>query len=219
MPMLERDRGPVSTAPERARFVLAEKALPWTSHPVDPMAGARHAPAFGARPSFAVAMFDVVAAAAIANFAVRVDFVAGEAAAVPAAAAWTFPGFTSTIRYATSDALRSLRAIQQPLGRPAATFAAMNPIRKSAAWWDLPQDDRRAIFEETSHHTAIGLEYLPPIARQLHHCRDLGEMFDFATWFEYAAVHEAAFDYLLARLRATREWAYVEREVDIRLEG
>ena len=79
-------------------------------------------------------------------------------------------------------------------------------------------EDRRAIFEETSRHTAIGLEYLPAIARRLHHCRDIGEPFDFLTWFEFAPQHAAAFDELVARLRATPEWDFVEREVDIRLE-
>jgi len=45
----------------------------------------------------------------------------------------------------------------------------------------LTQDERRAVFEEQSHHTAIGLKYLPATARRLHHCRDLGteEPFDF----------------------------------------
>jgi len=103
------------------------------------------------------------------------------------------------------------------LGRPAATLAALIPIKKSARWWELAQDERRAIFEETSQHTAIGLEYLPAIARRLHHSRDLGEPFDFLTWFEFAPEHAAAFDKLVARLRATPEWKYVEREVDIRL--
>ena len=43
------------------------------------------------------------------------------------------------------------------------------------------------------------------------------EPFDFLTWFEFAPEHTTAFNQLLARLRATKEWAYVEREVDIRL--
>jgi hypothetical protein len=43
--------------------------------------------------------------------------------------------------------------------------------RPEATWWDLAQDKRRAIFEETSHPTAIGLKYLPSIARRLHHAR------------------------------------------------
>lgn len=81
----------------------------------------------------------------------------------------------------------------------------------------MSQDERRAVFEARSHHTEIGLAYLPQIARQLHHSRDLGEPFDFLTWFEFAPEHTPAFDKLLAQLRASEEWAYVEREIDIRL--
>lgn len=44
-----------------------------------------------------------------------------------------------------------------------------------------------------------------------------GEPFDFLTWFEFAPEHESEFNTLLVQLRATKEWSYVEREVDIRL--
>lgn len=130
---------------------------------------------------------------------------------------WAIRTVVSNIRYANTEEVMALRAMQPGLARPEARAAAMIPIRKSAAWWDLPQDRRRAIFEETSHHTRIGMDYLPQVARRLHHCRDLGEPFDFVTWFEFAPEHEALFDDLLARLRATEEWRYVEREVDVRL--
>ena len=60
------------------------------------------------------------------------------------------------------------------------------------------------------------MSYLPAIARRLHHARDLGEPFDFLTWFEYAPEHADAFEALVAELRASEEWRYVEREVDIR---
>lgn len=75
------------------------------------------------------------------------------------------------------------------------------------------------MFGAQSRHTEIGLCYLPAIARRLHHCRDLGEdqPFDFVTWFEFAPAHASAFDDLLAALRASPEWAFVDREVDIRL--
>jgi hypothetical protein len=63
----------------------------------------------------------------------------------------------------------------------------------------------------------MGLEYLPRIARRLHHSRDLGEPFDFLTWLEFAPEHEPAFDELVARLRASEEWSYFDREVDVRL--
>ena len=130
---------------------------------------------------------------------------------------WSLQGFTSNVRYATGDEIKTLKAIQPALGRPEATCAALIPIKKSAQWWDLAQDARRAIFEETSQHNAIGLTYLPAIARRLHHSRDLGEPFDFLTWFEFTPEHTLQFNELLAKLRATPEWTYVEREVDIRL--
>jgi chlorite dismutase len=100
--------------------------------------------------------------------------------------------------------------------RPQATRAALIPIRKTAAWWDLAQGERRAIFEEQSHHIGIGMQYLPAVARRLHHSRELGEPFDFLTWFEYAPEHADAFEELVRRLRSTAECRYLEREVDIR---
>ncbi|MDP3546569.1 MAG: chlorite dismutase family protein [Phreatobacter sp.] len=131
---------------------------------------------------------------------------------------WTLTGTTSNTRYATRAESNALTARQQGLGRPEATRAALIPIRKSAAWWALAQDERRAIFEERSRHTAIGMDYLPQVARRLHHCRDLGGPFDFLTWFEYAPDDESAFEHMVARLRVTEEWRFVEAEVDLRLE-
>jgi chlorite dismutase len=131
--------------------------------------------------------------------------------------AWVLQGLTSNIRYADRNEINALKAIQPDLGRPEAVCAVLIPLKKSAEWWNMSQDERRSIFEEQSHHTAIGLEYLPAVARRLHHCRDLGEEFDFLTWFEFAPEHSAAFDELLVRLRASKEWTFVEREVEIRL--
>jgi chlorite dismutase len=130
---------------------------------------------------------------------------------------WVLRGVAGHARYVERRENEALVAVQPPLSRPEATRAALLPIKKSEAWWDLPQDERRRIFEERSHHIELGLKYLPAVARRLHHCRDLGEPFDFLTWFEYAPEHEALFEELLVKLRATEEWNYVEREVDVRL--
>jgi chlorite dismutase len=130
---------------------------------------------------------------------------------------WTLRGRTSNSRYTGRDEQEKLSARQAGLGRPQATRAALIPITKSPAWWALAQDERRELLEETSHHIAIGMKYLPAVARRLHHGRDLDEPFDFLTWFEYAPQDAPAFEELVARLRATPEWDYVEREVDIRL--
>lgn len=137
--------------------------------------------------------------------------------APPPAGAWNLRGVVSSLRYTTAAERAALVAKQQGLGRPAARHAALIPIRKSAAWWALAQDERRAIMEERSRHNAVGMEYLPAVARRLHHCRDLGEPWDFLTWFEYAPEDEAAFDELLARLRASEEWNWVEAEFEVRL--
>ena len=130
--------------------------------------------------------------------------------------AWMLHGVRSHDRYAEVAEKVRLAAIQEGLGRRESLLAALIPIKKTEAWWALAQDERRALFEARSHHIAIGLEYLPAIARRLYHCRDVGGPFDFLTWFEFAPRDAGAFDELLGRLRETEEWSYVEREVEIR---
>ena len=135
------------------------------------------------------------------------------------AGGWSLRGVTSHERYVTRDEKARLAASQPPIGRPEATAAAFIPIRKSAEWWALTQEERRAVFEESSAHIRIGQDYLPAIARRLHHCRDFAEdsPFDFLTWFEFVPADGVAFDELLHRLRETPEWRFVERVVELRL--
>jgi len=134
-------------------------------------------------------------------------------------AAWVIGGMTSNLRYTHASEKRVLDATPSVLGRPAATYAALIPITKSAAWWGMAQDERRAVIEDKSRHIAIGSDYLSVVSRQLVHCRDqAGAMFDFLTWFEFAPADEGRFDELLGKLRASPEWAFVEREVELRLE-
>lgn len=149
----------------------------------------------------------------------RLNIVTGAVPQVPEGARWLLRGLTSNERYVTRLEKEQLVAKQPALGRSQATCAALIPIRKTVSWWALAQDERRRIFEESSKHVKTGLRYLPAVARRLHHCRDLGENepFDFLTWFEYAPSDSPAFDELVAELRATEEWAYVDREVDIRV--
>lgn len=144
----------------------------------------------------------------------------GDVATVPHGAQWVLHGATANVRYTTSAERAQLEARQVALGRPEATYGALIPIRKSAAWWALAQDERRAIFEERSRHTTVGLKYLPAIARRLHHRRDLStaEPFDFVTLFDYPETDASAFEDLVAALRDSEEWKFVEREVDIRFE-
>ena len=170
----------------------------------------------GATGEWRVTSMATVAGAALAAVP-RLQIVAGTPTV--AGPAWVLRGITSNERYVTRSEKDSLQAKKEGLGRPASACAALIPIKKSPEWWSLPQDERRKIFEEQSAHVQIGLGFLPAIARRLYHCRDLGpdEPFDFLTWFEYAPAETAAFDDLVARLRASPEWKFVCREVDIRM--
>lgn len=145
----------------------------------------------------------------------RLDVVEADRSFVPGE--WVLHGVTSNERYVERAERDALVGRQAPVGRATATAGALIPIRKSSAWWDLTQDERRCILEERSSHIATGLEYLPAVARRLHHSRDLGGPFDFLTWFEFSPKDTGAFDDLVGRLRATEEWEYVEHEVDIRV--
>ncbi len=149
----------------------------------------------------------------------RIDVIAGISAEAPDEAVWSLCGVTTNDRYTTRSEKAELISRQAPIGRPEATSAALILLRKNAEWWAMSQDERRTILEENSHHIAIGLRYLPGVARRLLHCRDLGfdAPFDFIGLLDYAPAYEMAFDEMLGQLRATKEWTFMEREVDIRL--
>ena len=147
----------------------------------------------------------------------RLEILEGVNPAVLHDGSWILRGVTSNTRYTHRSEVNALTASQLGLGQPKATRAGLIPIRKTPEWWDLAQDERRAIFEEQSRHISIGMEYLPAVARRLHHSRELGEPFDFLTWFEFAPEHAKDFERMVDRLRRTAEWRYVEREIDIRL--
>jgi Chlorite dismutase len=149
--------------------------------------------------------------------ALRLNVIEGRDASERPPAVWTLLGATSNTRYTTRDEVSQLTAKQAGLTRSSATRAALIPIRKTESWWAMAQDERRAVFEEQSRHIAIGLRYLPGVARHLRHSREFGEPFDFLTWFEYVPEDSVALDELLQSLRATTEWNFVDREVDIRL--
>ncbi|MEY4270979.1 MAG: hypothetical protein RLZZ58_2195 [Pseudomonadota bacterium] len=142
------------------------------------------------------------------------DFLTKSHDPLHAGASWSLSGTASSLRYTTADERAQLIAANEGADDICRDCAVLIPIRKSERWWALAQDERRDIYAR-SHHMEIGLDYLPAIARQLFHCRDLGGDFDFLTWFEFSKVAEPAFSALLERLRATPEWAFVAHETEI----
>jgi hypothetical protein len=231
-PNPEPDQPTAAQAPSRRGFVAGALALGGAAAAVG-MPASAHAAADKKGPPVNPRLFSfvggktgswsVVSARAVVGDALpaveRLDIVTGAVPAMPEGGKWVLRGVTSNARYVTRAEQDQLAKKQAALGRRAATQAALIPIRKSAKWWALTQDERRAIFEAQSKHIAVGLKYLPAVARRLHHCRDLGESepFDFLTLFDYAKADAASFDELLAALRASEEWKFVEREIDIRL--
>src|SRR5215471_4071948 len=147
----------------------------------------------------------------------RLSIFEGNQASTLEGSIWLLRGVPSYERYVNKIERYALVVQQAELGRLEAIQAALIPIKKSTAWWELTQEERRAIFAERSHHITIGLKYVARIARRLYHGYDLGEPFDFLTWFEYTSTDAGAFEELVGSLRKTEEWTYVEREVDIRL--
>jgi chlorite dismutase len=103
------------------------------------------------------------------------------------------------------------------------TVAVIIPIRKSAAWWALPHDERNAYFHKKGDmpgHIAIGAKYAERIYRKLYHTRYAVETtdHDFITYFEFERKHTDDFQSLLSQLRDPKrnpEWDFVDREYEI----
>jgi hypothetical protein len=116
---------------------------------------------------------------------------------------------------------RSRGPIEEP-----GTVCVMIPIAKSAAWWQLPVEERTASFQrgaEHHQHVAIGAPYVERIYRKLYHSRYCGGPespipYDFVTYFEFPEAETGAFQELLAGLRDPKrnpEWAYVTNEFEV----
>ena len=103
------------------------------------------------------------------------------------------------------------------------TVAVVIPIRKTAAWWAMPHDERQAHFKKKAAavgHTAIGADYVERIHRKLYHTRYAVETtdHDFVTYFEFDRAHEDDFKSLCSKLRdpvGNPEWNFVDREYEI----
>ena len=131
---------------------------------------------------------------------------------------WVLRGVSSNLRYTTRQEKKHLDQHLSTLGSLTNNFAALIAIKKSEEWWLLTQDERREIIEDRSHHIDMGVKYITAISRKLYHSRDIGETFDFLTWFEFNSKHVQQFNELVDYLRSTEEWKYVIRETDIRLQ-
>lgn len=134
-----------------------------------------------------------------------------------------FTGVPQHLGYTSREQKNGLETSRPPVPPSAGTVAVLIPIRKSAAWWGLPQDERAAHFRERDGkpgHTAIGAGYTDRVYRKLYHTRYAVESadHDFLTYFEFDRKDAPAFEDLLTKLRdvaANPEWEYVDREYEV----
>jgi hypothetical protein len=135
-----------------------------------------------------------------------------------------FYGLPQHLQYTTGEQRVELnRRSRQELLAGKDTVAVIIPIRKKAAWWAMPVDERMAYFQKKGDkigHTAIGAKYADRIYRKLYHTRYAVEAseHDFLTYFEFERRHTEEFKSLLAQLRDPQqnpEWEFVDREYEI----
>ncbi len=132
-----------------------------------------------------------------------------------------FQGVIQHLQYTSDAQQQELNRRSIPELEPSDhTTAVLIPIRKSKDWWRLAHDRRQVHFQKTSRsegHTAIGLKYVDRIFRKLYHSRCLNAVlsYDFLTYFEFRDVYEKDFRALLAELRDTKEWTFINLEFEL----
>jgi len=141
----------------------------------------------------------------------------GPLSRIPVGTSWVLRGVVNNTRYVTREDRCDGAICQTKAFSDEMPCAALIAIRKSDAWWNLTRSDRRDIVEERSRRITDGFALFPAIARRFQYSRDLGEPFDFVTWFEYDPSDVSIFDELVNVLRTSEEWNYVEREIEFRL--
>lgn len=142
----------------------------------------------------------------------HIDIVQGRAEA-PSGASWILSGLVRSTRYVSRE--DSPHRIDPSHLDP--TCAALILIRRSSEWWKLGTADQNELLQPPSRAANPGLRSLSSMLRRWQHRCDLSEQFDCVTWFEYEPRDATAFDDLLADWRGSEEWAYVDRECDLRL--
>ncbi len=135
-----------------------------------------------------------------------------------------YRGATGPLQYTSPAQVAALAKSRQEFrGGNGSVQAVLIPIRKSAAWWALPAEERVAYFarkQGRAGHTQIGEPYIDRVFRRLYHAAGQGSggEYDFLTYFEFRNEDEGVFRDLLEKLRdpdLNPEWRFVDREWEI----
>ena len=95
-----------------------------------------------------------------------------------------------------------LKTSSEPGPKP---YMIVIPIRKSAEWWVLPQEQRATMMQE---HTEATVPYLKTVKRKLYHSSGLDDL-DFITYFETSKLED--FHGLVLALEKVKEFQYNRR--------
>jgi len=116
----------------------------------------------------------------------------------------TLVGVTKPLNYITKEKSPNLNAsisAASYIGEPP-RYAIVIPVKKSAAWWTLPFEQR---LKEIETHTVQTLAYQTNVKRKLYHSTGLDDV-DFITYFETNDL--LAFNKLLTSLASIPENNY-----------
>jgi len=116
-----------------------------------------------------------------------------------------FSGLTKKANYVPGmqDNLKTeLKVSSEPGPKP---YVIVIPIRKDAAWWSLPQEQRAAMMQE---HTEAALPYHKTVKRKLYHATGLDDL-DFITYFETSRLED--FQSLVLALEKVKEYRHNRR--------
>ncbi len=113
-------------------------------------------------------------------------------------------GITKSLNYITKEKSATLNAglSSASYTGDAPRYAIMIPIKKSAEWWNMSDEQR---LKEMETHTAPTLEYLVNVKRKLYHSTGIDDT-DFITYFETNDL--GAFNKLLISLAKVPENKY-----------
>ncbi|HKY71679.1 MAG TPA: chlorite dismutase family protein [Nitrospira sp.] len=114
-------------------------------------------------------------------------------------------GLTKKANYVPgfSDEMKAgLKTASEPGAKP---YVVVIPIRKSADWWALDQEQRSVMMKE---HTEAALPYHKTVKRKLYHSTGLDDL-DFITYFETSKLED--FHALILSLERVKEFQYTRR--------
>jgi chlorite dismutase len=91
-------------------------------------------------------------------------------------------GVTKGLNYISKDKAPALNTalFATTYTDPAPRYAIMIPVKKSAEWWNMPEQER---MKAIVGHTETSLKYLVNVKRKLYHATGLSDA-DFITYFE-----------------------------------